>query len=142
MTAVTPELVEAYKRTRYRVDGSPPFHLRVDVPSAPLAALMTRFGAASAALITAWNPYSAPCTAEENARVQGRLQAELEALGLGIVPGFGEWEDAPSEGEPSFLVIGIDAARACDLGRRYRQHAILLAEGDAVPRLVLLSPVA
>jgi hypothetical protein len=135
-SAIPPELLEAYRRTRYRVDADPPFHLRVDVASPSLAALMARAGVRSAAFVTAWNPCSEVISDEENRRAQAKLHAEIETLGCAIIPGFGEWENAPESGEPSVLVLGIGEASARELGRRYRQHAILFAEDDAVPRLI------
>jgi hypothetical protein len=96
----------------------------------------------SAAFVTAWNPYSATASDEENARAQARLFGEFRESGRAIVPGFGEWASDPSRGEPSVLVLGIDEDRARECGQRYRQHAILFAAADAVPRLLMLSPLS
>lgn len=137
-TTLPPELVAAYRATRYRVFGQPPFELAVDRRSAPLHALLQETGARGAAFITAWNPLGKALWLEINRRRQNALRDELRAQGLPSVEGFGAHADDPDQGEESLLVLGLDRDVACALGRRFEQNAILWSDRDAVPRLVLL----
>jgi hypothetical protein len=41
-------------------------------------------------------------------------------------------------GEKSFLVLGLDLETAIRLGREFRQNALVWADEDAIPRLILL----
>lgn len=136
---VAPALIAAYRATHFCVNSvAPPFILKVDEPNADLASCHARHGVNCSAFITAWNPGSQPTAHDDNQVAQQRLEARLHAGhylllgGLGIDPS-GQWE-----GEESLLVLGIDRQRACDIGRECRQHGIVWAGADAVPRLVML----
>lgn len=137
-TAVPPALVAAYEITRYRVRYQPGFVLRIGRRSDALAKLLERRAIPSAAFMTAWNPWSRPRTLFANRKAQQDLLGDLRWLGCRVLPGFGAYPDRSGRGEPSLLVLGIREEDACDLGRRYSQNAIVFAERDAVPRLVLL----
>ena len=71
------ETINAYKATNYRVFSDPPFVLNIGQPSKLLGRLCEVYGCASAAFITAWNPFSVPTSAKANAAAQARLQDEL-----------------------------------------------------------------
>lgn len=138
MTAIDPVLRRKYEETEYRVlrDGGP-FVLALGRPSAELARLYRERGAATAAFITAFNPYSQPATAQQNDAANARLREELARLGLDFVEALGS-DPAGHWQEASFLVLGIGREQAEALGRAYRQNALVFAAADAVPELVLL----
>lgn len=129
----------AYRATLYRVRaGDSPFELRVDTASERLAALMRMHGVASAAYLTACNPYSVQSADAANRAANEQLRAALLAADAFIFCGeaidpTGRWP-----AEPSFLALGLALATARELGTRFRQNAILFADDDAVPRLVWL----
>jgi hypothetical protein len=133
----------AYRATRYRVHaGNAAFDLRVDVASEPLAALMRRHGVATAAYLTACNPYSVRASEAANRAANEALRAALVAADAFVFYGeaidpTGAWPT-----EPSFLALGIALATARELGVRFRQNALLFADDDAVPRLVWLPRAA
>ncbi len=52
------EMIEAYRATDYRVFDQSPFVLNIGRSCQPLKQLYNKHGCASAAFITAWNPYS------------------------------------------------------------------------------------
>lgn len=138
MTPVPAELVEAYRRTEYRVaDGSFAFAMRVDEPSDSLRTCHSAHGVDCSAFVTACNPRSVPTPEGENAAAMMRLERELEARGYFVLQGRGVDPTGEWPGEPSFLVLGLAETDALDLARRYDQHAILWAGEDATPRLVL-----
>jgi hypothetical protein len=131
-------LIEAYRRTRYRVTGvSPSFELSVDRVSPELLALCRSLGLASAAFLTAWNPRSRPASASRNERAQADLQRRLDRRGLPWFAACGEAADGCWR-EDSVLVLGLSQPEAERMGRDFRQNALLWAGPDALPRLVLL----
>lgn len=132
----------AYRATLYRVRaGAAPFDLRVDVASEPLAALMRQHGVATAAYLTACNPYSVRVPDAANRAANEQLRIALLAADAFIF--HGEAIDPASvwPPEPSFLALGLALATARELGVRFRQNAILFADDDAVPRLLWLPRV-
>lgn len=133
------ELIAAYRAAQYRVDHDPPFTLTVDVRSPALARLMRQLGHMSAMFITAWNPLGRRLPRDQNVLREQRLIEELRDAGLQWIPGAGSdpsgrWTDD----EASVVVPGVDRAAACAWGRRHGQNAVLWADTDAVPRLLLL----
>lgn len=133
----------AYRATRYRVHaGGSAFDLRVDLASDALAALMRRHGVATAAYLTACNPYSVRKSDAANRAANEALRAALVAADAFVFDGeaidpTGAWPT-----EPSFLALGIALATARELGVQFAQNALLFADGDAVPRLVWLPRAA
>jgi hypothetical protein len=134
---IPPEMLEAYRRTLYRVVGPPGFVLRVDEPSPELKALLAP-SPGGAAFLTAWNPGSRRSDVDENRSADRRLRGDLGSGGWVVLPALGEDPDGVWEVEEGHLVLGIDRERAEALGRSYGQNAILWAGKDGVPRLVLL----
>ena len=138
MTSIDPVLRRKYEETEYRVHGGgTPFVLRVGRASGELAHLLRDRGVATAAFMTAYNPYSQPSTEADNAAANQRLREELRHLGFDVLEGVGS-DAAGNWQEPSFLVLGIPREQAEALGRAYRQNAIVFADADARPELVLL----
>ena len=122
-------LLQAYRATRVVV-ALPEGDIvlaAADEPAAPLpAALRPR-----AWILTAWNPWSQEATPAENERRSHALQAELRALPVSFWPALGrarngEWE------ERSFAVVGLTAAAALALGRRFEQNAIFEVTEDGL----------
>ena len=132
------ETIEAYLATDYRIWGDWPLVLNVGHCSAELAALFKTQKVASAAVVTAWNPYSEARPEEENQTAQARLVSNIEQLVLRHQPGHGADRSGNWPPEPSRLILGIDLTSAGSLGRKYGQNGIVWAGADAVPTLVLL----
>lgn len=135
---VPAELVQAYRRARYRVDADPPFEMGVDQPSIDADRLLERAQASSAALLTAYNPRSQPRPAPENEAAQASLLAAL-----GRHPCFGA--EGRGEGwppEPSVLALGVARTEAAALARRFHQHAYLYLEPRRLVELVLVEAIA
>lgn len=132
------ELLEAYRRTEYRVaDREYAFALRVDALSWQLRAVHATYGVESSAFLTAWNPGSTPTDASTNAAAQVRLTADVQALGCRWLRGEAVDPTGAWPAEPSLLVLGIGEAEARTLAARYSQVAFLWAGHDATPRLVI-----
>jgi len=150
-TAVDSATLLAYRQTAYRVQApgrhavvpaapppTLPFVLTIDRPSGELASLYRRFGLDCAGYVTACNPFSQPVGRWRNALRQRRLENELIRRGLVYFHGCGEHISGPWPAEPSFLVLGLSREEAAELGRRYRQNAVLFCGPDTVPQLILL----
>ena len=125
------ELIAAYRATEYHVFANPPFVLRIGERCAPLDALLARSGAAGAAFLTAWNPYSEPAPLPVNSARQSDLIGIVEARGWRHWPGEGRGADPDWPPEPSILVVGPSREEARALARDFRQHAIVwVAAGE------------
>jgi len=118
--------------------GDWPVVLRVGKSSADLATLFEAQKVASAAVVTAWNPFSEPRPIAEKQTAQARLIADIEQLALRNQPGHGADPTGAWPPEPSRLVLGIDLVSAGTMGRKYGQNGIVWAGADAIPVLVLL----
>jgi hypothetical protein len=129
-------LVEAYRQARYRVQTALPFELRVGEPSAAADAWLAQGGAASAVLITAYNPRSEPQPQARNAAAQERLRSELRAAGYRWLEGEGSGENWPPE--PCLFVLGLSRSEAAAWARRYGQHAFLYCAPGRAVELVLM----
>jgi len=119
-------LEEAYRRTSYDVrapEGT--IRLRIGERPAMLDALLERHGAETWAFITAWNPGSFRLPRAENERSNRDLQERLLRMGYTAIPGAGTGDDEAWEPEESFFVPGIPRTTALELGRFYRQMAIV-----------------
>lgn len=136
---VPASLIESYRQARYEVLAGPGIDLVVDQPSPWLEQLMARHLAATAAVITAWNPFSQPLALPENRDRQARLKHRLVDAGCDWLPMFGHDPHGAWPGEEMLLVIGAPPAALARLGTEFDQNAILLATAaDPVPRLLLL----
>ena len=139
MTDITPELIAAYRATDYAAKlPDDQVTLRVDTPCPALAAYLAQVGAETAGVITAYNPYSEPCEAEENRTAHTALKETLKAMGLATLPCDGSDPSGHWPTEHGLLVPGIGKAALRGLATVFGQNAVLWIEADGVPRLELL----
>ena len=135
---ISPELITAYLTTEYRVAANPPFALLMGKRSEPLAILMAERGVKSAAYITAYNPPSQRVTEEENWSAHNSLRRNLEKRGFVLIEAEGADPSGGWQTEPGFLVLGLTLEHAKEIGKLFRQNAIVCADKDAVPELMML----
>ncbi len=135
---ISPETIQAYRETAYRVSGEPPLELRINEYNKSLASLYKVNRANCCCYITACNPLGQIISDASNADRQSVLAADLESRGLIFFKGIGEHPSGKPLGEPSFLVLGIALEAAKSLGNKYEQNAIVWCGSDAVPQLILL----
>lgn len=138
VTQIDPQTLRAYRETDYRVLSDTPFIMHIDEVCHPLATLHTQHGVSCSAFITACNPFSQTFGTQDNLRRQTELGLVLEEMGILCLHGLGIHPDGIWPGEESFLAPGLELAPACALGRRFAQNAIVWADADTVPRLILL----
>jgi len=135
---IGPLTLRAYRDAAYRVLAEPPFTLQVDVASSALLEAQCGRGVDCSAFMTACNPFSQRLDAATNAVRQTQLRQALARAGFGWVAAVGSDPGGHWPAEDSCLVFGLPLARACSLGMRFEQNALLWSGRDAVPRLILL----
>ncbi len=138
MTEIPAALIAAYEATEYRVRAPRAFTLRVGQWSAELSEVYAAQKVASAGFLTACNPFSRAASEEDNRRAQQDLVHRLAGLGLVTMPAIGVDPSGDWPGEESVFVPGLTLDQACALGNEFGQNAVLWADADVVPRLVLL----
>jgi hypothetical protein len=123
---VNPNLVRAYREAIYTVnDGVDAIALKVGEVSHPLAALMHVHKVQTAAIITAYNPYSEIQPSAENERMQAALAAELKASATDCFDAIGSDPDGEWEPEASTLALGISLGEAERLADQFGQNAFI-----------------
>lgn len=137
MTAIAAELLAAYRETEYHVGGASPFVLHIGRASPALLQLQARLLVHCSAFLTAVNPRSQCCNTDVNAARQRALAAQLGALGLPLITGYGKHPGNDWPAEPSFLVPGLSLSKAQAVARQWEQNALVFCAADAIPRLVL-----
>ena len=141
-TALSPELIQAFLETHYRVhqDGPdvPPLTLRVGQTSAGLAALHRTHSVDCSAFLTAYNPFAKKVDEASNLKRQEDLKEELSSRSLVFLPGEGQHPTNGWPAESSALVLGLSLEAAKVMGRKYEQAAIVWSGPTGVPELVLL----
>lgn len=123
-----PALLRAYRNTSYEAAG---IQIRIGTYSAATDRLLLTHGARSAALITAYNPFSRMMPLHWNQRMQaGLLQALRRRRALPAGGSLGRWSEA------HFFVFG-DPRPVRRLAQRYRQHAIVIVHLGQPPELAM-----
>lgn len=146
MNAPSNALWNAYRRTTYyagEADQPRRFALRVGHCHPDLDRWLADLDANDWAFITAYNPFSTPCSFAENELRQRQLEERLRELGIAFLPGEGVADDGGWPSEPSVLACGIAEETAVALGRDFHQHAILAGRRGEPARLIACDqPVA
>ena len=139
---VPASLRDAYAATDYVVHATPELHVRIGehLPQ-ELKTLMAEKGCRTAAIVTAWNPYSERLSSEDNHLRQLQLHQDLAAAGIEWVPAEGRDPTGAWPAEASVLAFGLDADGARGLMARYQQHAIVWLSLDEPASLFFLEGV-
>jgi hypothetical protein len=138
-STVEPALIAAYEATHYVIlDGESDLVLRIGRHDAAMDDLLDRHGVTVAAIITACNPESVVLAAAENARRQAELRALLQGRGFHSLPAEGRDPAGDWIAEASCCALGIDLDQAKDIGRQFRQNAIVFISRGVAAALVLL----
>ena len=123
---VHPNLVRAYREAIYIVnEGDDAIALKVGEVSPALAALMHVHKATTAAILTAYNPYSEIQPSAENERMQAALVAELKATAVICFDAIGSDPEGEWEPEASTLALGITLVEAQRLADQFGQNAFI-----------------
>jgi hypothetical protein len=123
---VHPNLVRAYREAIYIVnEGDDAIALKVGEVSPALAALLHVHKATTAAILTAYNPYSEIKPSAENERMQAALVAELKATAVICFDAIGSDPEGEWEPEASILALGISLVEAERLADQFGQNAFI-----------------
>ncbi|MEO6421438.1 MAG: DUF3293 domain-containing protein [Candidatus Nitrotoga sp.] len=137
-SVISPETIQAYRETDYRVDRERSLVLRINEFNESLATLYKINRVNCCAFITACNPFGQAIDETANAHLQEKLASEIKNRGLIYFKGSGKNIIGDWPSEPSYLVLGISLEASKSLGIKYDQNAIVWCGSDAVPHLVLL----
>jgi Protein of unknown function (DUF3293) len=142
MSRIPARLIGAYRSAHYRAgSGVDAVVLRVDQRCQPLSRLFSASGQRRAVFITACNPSGMRQSPQQNRTASDRLRERLNQYVSGpddIIEGMGFNPSEDWPGEESFLVLGLNLEVSRALGDEFQQNALLWADSDAIPRLVLL----
>lgn len=135
--AKTSELEAAYRATTYRIfiPGGQA-DLRIGQANAALGRWLEKAGAASFAILTAYNPGGQPAAADQNAERQSQLECDLLEGNYEPYAGENVADDDRWPVEESCFIpdIALEDARA--LAEDYGQNALVCGGLDGVPHLV------
>ena len=134
---VSAELIDIYRATNFCVDlgGGACLTLHIEHYDAALDELHRKRGVTTSVVITAYNPFSEMPADAVNCAAQERLLAEIDALGLAWLPASGA-DPGGRWAEASLFVLGMSRDEALDLGRQFRQNAVVFCGRDAIPSLL------
>ena len=129
-------IARAYRHTTYRVDhpdGS--FGIRLGVRCRRLDTLLALHRVNCWAYVTAWNPDSEKLSCENNRLRNAALRERIVRDGYVVYPGRGEPDAGDWVAEESFLILGMAAAVATQLGAQFGQHAVLVGRAGGQAEL-------
>lgn len=140
---ISPEMLKAYEEAIFSVNTiSGKIHFQINRNSAELNSFLHSEMCTTAALITAYNPFSQPHSLEANEFAQQRLAQELYNRQIRFVLGEGRDAKGIWDAEPSLLALEIKLKDAEELAYKFQQNAFVWIERNNSPMLKLLFPVS
>lgn len=131
------ELRAAYEVTDYIVHADAEIHLVVGSPLPhDLARLMTEYKVSTAALVTAWNPFSRSLPEPTNRLRQRQLMHDFSHRGIRWVAAEGRDRAGEWPAEHSLFALGLSRQAVDELLVRYQQHALVWCTLDRPVRLL------
>lgn len=138
-TEIPMDKIQAYMATHYRVGPlADAFVLRIGQRSPELEDLYRQNRLQCALFITAFNPLGQQQGDDANFSAHTLLGAQLRKLSTAVFEGAGADPTGAWDPEASYLALGIGAEGARELGRLFRQDAVVWVGADAIPQLLLL----
>jgi Protein of unknown function (DUF3293) len=122
---MNPDLHTAYLATEFRIAANTPFSLFIQRRSNPLLMLMAEHGARFAAYITAYNPHSVLRADEKNHLAYHSLRQHIGSAAVALFDAVGVDPSGKWQGEPGFLILGIELEDAKRIGVHFHQNAIV-----------------
>lgn len=130
------DLERAYRATTYIVDDpEATIAIRIGEPCPRLDALLVERGVSDWAFVTAWNPGSVEIPSKNNELRGIALRNAVSEAGHACIGGRGVPDRDDWVPEESLLILGIGAAEAVALGRRYGQRAIVAGRAGGCAEL-------
>jgi hypothetical protein len=127
------QLEIAYKKTNYVFSAPNVIRLNIGKPNPLVDKLFNQLNFSTGGFISACNPESKKTTPEKNRKANLKLEEllidKVFFYGVGIDPDT-EWK------EESFMVLGIKKVELIELGRTFKQNAVIYVEKGHAPELV------
>ncbi len=133
---INKELREAYLSTDYDVIGPKPFTLKIGEFSRGLEKLYIEKNVNSAGFLTAWNPHSKLTSLRDNEIAQRQLSMRLETVSVMVLPGVGVNPADTWPGEKSLLALGVSKELSVEIGKEFKQNAVVWIGNKCVPELI------
>jgi hypothetical protein len=133
------DLLEAFSNTNYHV-FNPKLLINIRKQNLELNTFLKENSYDTWCFITAWNPLSeSNFTIEENASFNKRLSFDIKDYPTYL----GEGKDAKVTwpAEESFLVCNISKEKAIELGKKYKQNALVFGTINKVAELIVLEEI-
>ncbi|WP_395020713.1 DUF3293 domain-containing protein [Dongia sp.] len=132
-----PALIDAYRATDYVLFVAPrtEITLNIGLPNAALDRELDRRGAATAVVVTAYNPRSIVLSETENRARHAALTALLDERGHTYALGEGRDPKGHWKAELECVVFGIPLETGLEIARRFEQNAIVFVQKGGVPEL-------
>ena len=137
-STISPETIQAYKETEFRVFTTNTLVLKISEANSELINLYKSTGSENCTFVTACNPFGELVSESRNLDLQRQLEEELKFRGRAYIAGEGKHPIGNWPGEPSFLIFDLSLESAKTLGRKFNQNAIVWCDKDAIPQLILL----
>ena len=123
---VHPQLVKAYREAIYIVNAADDaISLKVGEVNSAIAGLMQANEVTTAAVLTAYNPFSEVRTIEENEQSQSRLLNALTQKSKSCINALGTDAKGEWDPEPSIFALGVSLQDAKTLADEYGQNAFI-----------------
>ena len=132
---INEELINAYRKTEYCI-FKPAIVIKIGELSESLDELLKQYDQQDWTFISACNPYSKILSDTENNERHLHLKEAMKAYKYFEGEGIGE--DLSWKPEKSLLVIGINRENAIEVGRHFKQNAIVIGEVGKPAALKLL----
>ena len=132
---ISEELLLGYEATCYSI-LNPKIDIYIKKENQELQSFLREHNFTSWCFITAWNPFSEALSNEENKALNKLLELDLNCYSVFSAKGQDTLGDWPAE--ISFFVGNISREQAIDLGKKYKQNAIIFGEIDALAELLIL----
>ena len=141
---ISKETLKAYEDAIFSINTKQGLiKFKVGSVSKDILSFMQQEGLQSAALITAYNPFSEIFTKENNELAQAQLIEELNEGGISFIYGDGRDAEGLWDPEPSLLALNISLADGERLATKFGQNAFVWIEANiGIPTLKLMFPIA
>ena len=130
-------LRDAYLATIYEVKHLG-LQLRIGEENWDLEEFLIDNNVFSWAFISAWNPFSKPLSSSENEIRHEKLKDFTKNKQWVFAEGFGVPQNQNWEAEKSLLILDISRVEAIDLGKKFKQNAIVFGRLNKAPELIFL----
>jgi hypothetical protein len=118
------KLIEIYERTIYEITELG-LTININLFNSEIDEVVGKYNRISWAFITAANPFSKSVSETENEQYFERLKEQVENNYIKSFLGYGKGQNGWND-EKSLFIIGISETPATELGKLFRQNAIVI----------------